>query len=324
MKYDVLCISHVKDADGICSATIVRMAKGGKTLLADYSDIIKTLASVKEVNNLYICDLGLNAKNANDFIKHTSRLAKKGKVEYIDHHPINEDIKNKLEKEGILVTHSIEESCAMLVYERFKEEIPKRASMIAAFGAIGDFMDSKYLASKIIENSDRVFLLYEASMLSQSIAIKQSNEKFLLKLIKDMTNGKMPHTIEGVVESSIEQAAKINEIIKQIESEGKVMKNLAWVINDKGSSGSVASILLGVFNVPVGIALKNEEKGKIEMSIRASSKCKSHLGELIGQITTEIGGFGGGHPRASGAQIPSNKIKYFLETLDQELKISNE
>ena len=52
MKYDVLCISHVKDADGICSATIVRMAKGGKTLLADYSDIIKTLASVKEVNNL--------------------------------------------------------------------------------------------------------------------------------------------------------------------------------------------------------------------------------------------------------------------------------
>ena len=251
-------------------------------------------------------------------------MAKKGKVEYIDHHPINEEIKSKLKKEGISVTHSIEESCAMLVYERFKEEIPKSASMLAAFGAIGDFMDSKDSASKIIENSDRVFLLYEASMLSHSIAVKQNNEKFLLKLIKEMANGKMPHTIEGVIESSIEQAVRINEIIKQVENEGKIMKNLAWIINNKGSSGSVASILLGVFNVPVGIALKNEGTGKVEMSIRASSKCKSHLGELIGQLTTEIGGFGGGHPRASGAQIPSNKIKQFLEKLDQKLEISDE
>ena len=63
-------MSHEEDADGISSAALIKQAFGGETILADYPgmmDAMEPLRDDKKLKEFYICDLGLNSKNENDF-----------------------------------------------------------------------------------------------------------------------------------------------------------------------------------------------------------------------------------------------------------------
>ena len=65
-------MSHEEDADGISSAALIKQAFGGETILADYPgmmDAMEPLRDDKKLKEFYICDLGLNSKNENDFVK---------------------------------------------------------------------------------------------------------------------------------------------------------------------------------------------------------------------------------------------------------------
>ena len=56
----ILCISHKEDADGLCSAVIVKAAvDASKVILVDYSNMIAKLEKVAEspekIEQLFIC-----------------------------------------------------------------------------------------------------------------------------------------------------------------------------------------------------------------------------------------------------------------------------
>ena len=254
----VICLSHSKDVDGLCSAAIVKMVQGGETVLSDYNDLIEKLAEIDDVEKLYVCDLGLNHKNQDDFLRHMSRLSKKGEVEYIDHHPLAEEFKEKIESAGVKLTHSTEESCSILVFKRFQHEVSKITSMIAAFGAIGDFMDFRPIASEIIEGFDRLFLLFETTVLSHAIAKKNKDRDTLVEFVTRLSEGELPHMMNKVIEYAAQHASTVSEIMIQVQKNGKTMKNLSFIRTDQGPLGSVASLLLGAFGLSVGIALKSE------------------------------------------------------------------
>jgi RecJ-like exonuclease len=42
-----------------------------------------------------------------------------------------------------------------------------------------------------------------------------------------------------------------------------------------------------------------------------------HLGRLVNDIASEIGGSGGGHDKACGAVIPKEKIEEFIRLLNR-------
>ena len=63
-----VCISHKEDVDGICSAAVVKAAFDiSKVILVDYANLIsrleKTAAMLDNIEQLFICDLGLSKKN---------------------------------------------------------------------------------------------------------------------------------------------------------------------------------------------------------------------------------------------------------------------
>ena len=63
-------MSHEEDADGISSAALIKQAFGGETILTDYPgmmDAMEPLRDDEKLKEFYICDLGLIAKNENDF-----------------------------------------------------------------------------------------------------------------------------------------------------------------------------------------------------------------------------------------------------------------
>jgi RecJ-like exonuclease len=88
---------------------------------------------------------------------------------------------------------------------------------------------------------------------------------------------------------------------------------------DSGASGAV-NFVLGFSGKDVGIAYKERvDKGIYAVSVRGSPSCKTHLGRLVSNISSELGGSGGGHDKACGAVIPKDKLKKFLYEMNSQL-----
>ncbi len=101
-KTKIVCVSHEEDADGISSAALIKQAFGGDAILVDYPgmmDSMEPLRNDESLKQLFICDLGLNKKNEEDFVELLITLRKrKVKITYIDHHDLDRKIIKQLEK----------------------------------------------------------------------------------------------------------------------------------------------------------------------------------------------------------------------------------
>ncbi|MGI0078035.1 MAG: DHHA1 domain-containing protein [Nitrososphaerales archaeon] len=325
MRPSVVVLSHRKDADGLCSAALVRHATGAIVFLTDYSDMIDSLKQIPEANDLYICDLGLNETTFPDFVSQTRRLKAHSRVHYIDHHPMSNGFSDELRKLEIDLYHSTEESAAMLVYKKFEDQLSEFPAMkiVACCGAITDYLDLQPFAKKTISSFDRQFLLYEATLLAFSIAIigrdgSESNAH-LVRIVEELASEKLPHEIQDASSYAQEFASHSAELIERVRREGKKMSNFAYFKTKESSTGNVANFLIGAFNVPVGAAFREEEPGFYEISVRGSEESTHDLGKIMSKISSKFGTSGGGHARAAGARIKVSQFEEFLTLLEEDL-----
>jgi single-stranded-DNA-specific exonuclease len=320
-----IAVSHRKDADGICSGALVSHLTCAKIYLTDYGDMVETLSEIGKADEYYISDLGLNKNTLGGFVEQVNRLSQYGKVHYFDHHPINEDFRSKLVATGMEMIHSVEECASVLVFRKYEEGFKESPQMkiAACCGAITDYMDLQPYAKKIIASFDRQFLLYEATVLAFTIASvgrgsEDSNEK-LVKIAEEIASGKFPHELERASEYAQSYVERSAELISTAKKYGKkVENNFAYMITKETSTGNVANFLVGAFNVPVGVAIR-EEPGFYEISTRSIEESKHDLGKILGRISVRLSGSGGGHPHASGARIKRDQLEEFLELLNAEL-----
>jgi oligoribonuclease NrnB/cAMP/cGMP phosphodiesterase (DHH superfamily) len=323
---EAVILSHRKDADGISSAALLRALTKGKVYLADYGEMISTISEIRPAKDVYISDLGLNSSMFDSFESELKRLASSGMVHYIDHHPIKQEFFDRLTDLGVDMFHSQEESAAMLVYKKFQSQLENDTNMklLACCGAITDYLDEQPLAKKLISTFDRQFLLYEATVLSFSIAIVGrrgvAGVPKLIGFVNDLSDGRrLPHQIEGAAEFAKQFATQSSELIQKVKAKGKRMTNFAYFKTDESSTGNIANFLIGAFNVPVGVAFRAEEPGFLEVSARGSDECSADLGKIIGKIANDLGNPGGGHRRAAGARIREDQFDTFLRMFDSSL-----
>lgn len=299
---------------------------GAKIYLTDYGDMVETLATVGRAENYYISDLGLNKNTFPGFLDQIKRLSGYGKVHYFDHHPISGEFRSKLESAGVDITHSVEECASVLVYRRYEAEFRNSPQMkiAACCGAITDYMDLQPYAKKIIASFDRQFLLYEATVLSFTIASvgrgsEDSNAK-LVKIAEEIAAGRFPHEIEGASDYAQSYAARSAELISTATRFGKKVDGVfAYMVTKESSTGNVANFLVGAFDVPVGVAIREEEPGYYEISLRSIEESRHDLGKIMSKVSSTLQASGGGHPHASGARIRREQLDEFLKLLEQEL-----
>ncbi|MBM3897807.1 MAG: DHH family phosphoesterase [Thaumarchaeota archaeon] len=319
MTRRVVCISHSKDVDGLSSAALVKMATNASVHLTDYGEILSILPTVKQGNDVYICDLGMNEAIAKGFLREVRRLSAKGEVTYIDHHPLSDSLRKSIADAGANVVNSPQECAGVHTYLHLKEKLPRRAALLACYAAVTDYMDQGAIARQLIGGFDRQFVLMESTMLAYAISYSGGNQDFLMKVVNSLAELKVPHQIEGVVEFAQRQAENINTLLQSIGKAGKNYNTFAYTESKEFSLGLVANLLIGEFQVPVGIALRREPNNFSEVSMRGHYNDKHHLGEIANRIAKKLNGAGGGHAKASGIRIPTSKISEFLELLKQEL-----
>ena len=191
----------------------------------------------------------------------------------------------------------------------------------AAAGALTDYMETKPLASSIVSRFDKQFLMLEATALSYMISASQRDNQFLIKIVNTLSKMKYPHEIKGGFSIAEKYAKKVSEAVKIIEKSIIKIDNLAYVQSTLELSASmIVNFVLGTSEKPVAMVykLKNNVNSYV-ISIRASRDCKLHVGRLVNDIASEIGGSGGGHDKACGAVIPKDKLLQFIQLLDKRI-----
>jgi single-stranded-DNA-specific exonuclease len=323
-----VCISHKEDVDGVSSAALIKAAFRIKSvLLVDYSNLISTLEKLATSNGrghrtdkVFLCDLGLSKRNEQRFIDIVGAIISNGsKVTYVDHHELMPETATALRKMGVMLVHTVDECTSVQIYSKFKKKLKTQAAFFAAAGALTDYMENRPIASSIVSKFDRQFLMLEATALSYMISANQNNNEFLSKIVDNLADMKYPHEIEGGFSIVEKQAQKISNAIKKIEESIIKINNLAYMqSNSDLSANMVVNSVLGISDRPVAMVykLKNDINCYI-ISIRGSKDCKAHLGRLINDIASEMGGSGGGHDKACGAVIPKEKIDEFIQRVDK-------
>ena len=322
-----VCISHKEDVDGICSAAVVKAAFDiSKVILVDYANLIsrleKTAAMLDNIEQLFICDLGLSKKNEQKFAELLDRIVSAGtEVIYIDHHDISKETLHTLKKADVTLIRTIEECTSMQAYTKYKKKLPEHAAFLAAMGALTDYMENKPLASAIVSRFDRQFLMLESTALSYMISANQHDDAFLIKIVETLSKMKYPHDIKGGFEIAEKFAKKVTNAVESIQESIVKLENIAYAPSAvELSSSMVVNFVLGSSGKPVAMVykLKDDIKSYV-LSIRASADCKVHLGRLTNEFASELGGSGGGHDRACGAVIPKANLQKFIETLNKKI-----
>ena len=314
------CISHVKDVDGIGAAALVVAAKRALFLLTDYETLLRDLDRVpKGTTEFVLCDLGTDDSNRDAFVEKMAALASRCRVTYVDHHYLPEATKRALARSGVTIVHDAEECASMLCYKTFRDSLPKESLDIALYGAVTDYMDSSPLAKRLMEKTDRQFILAEATLLSHAIGRMGDKEGFPEMVARELSRMKKPHEIDRVGELALLQLREATRISEEVKRRGRRMGNLAYMRTTEYSTGNVAKLLIGAFDVPVAASFKEKQKGWCEVSLRGTSECKVHLGKTIGRIALQLGGSGGGHKVAAGCHIPAARVQSMLRALSEKV-----
>ncbi len=310
------CLSHRKDIDGLGSGSLSVAATGGKIILSDYDNLVDNLRSIpSDAERVVLSDLGADTADFPDFLKEMERLSKNARVTYIDHHYMSEPAKRKLRKLGIEVVHETSECASILTYKTFKDVLPEAAMLNALYGAVTDYMDNSPLAKKMMEKTERHSVLLEATMLSLALGDRSEEDGFPEMIVQELSRLKRPHEIEGIAEAAVRQLGKEESLEKEVRAGGKKKGHLAFMFMSGYSTSIVSKLLLGAFDVRVGVALKEKQKGYYEVSLRSTSDCRVHLGRAIASIAAKLGGSGGGHQRAAGCRVPTSRADEMLEEL---------
>ncbi|NWG36772.1 MAG: single-stranded DNA exonuclease RecJ [Nitrososphaera sp.] len=321
---EIVCMSHKEDVDGIVSAALVKAAFNATTIiLSDYPSLIPRLERLAErkIGKLFVCDLGLSKRNEEKFAEILGRIAKDADVTYIDHHDISPAIKKALKKSGVKLVHTIKECTSVQVYSKYKAKLPAHAAFLAAMGALTDYMEAKPKAKLLVPRYDRQFLMLEATATSYMISASQKDDEFLFRIVDTLSRMKYPHDVKEGFERAEKYARKVANAVDTIQGSIVTLQNLAHAPSTVDlSSSMVVNFVLGSSGKPAAMVYKlKEDIGSYVVSIRGSKKCKVHLGRLVNEITTELGGSGGGHDKASGAVVPKARLDEFIKILDSKI-----
>ena len=349
----IICLSHREDVDGILSAALIKAAfktKLTQIVLTDYANLLSKLQQIskmvsKEIANtsltteknerkidkndrrtkpqrLFICDLGVSKKTQDRFVGFVKDIISKGtKVTYIDHHEIDNGIKKELKKSGATLIHSVGECTSVHIYYKYRHKLDSHAAFFAASAALTDYMESRPQASTLISRWDRQFLMLEATALSYMISSNQNNEEFLARAVDILSMMKYPHDIEGGFAIAERYSIKVAEAVRTVQDAIATKKNVAYTpsISDLAAS-VIVNFVLGISEKPVAMVYRlKADINSFVISIRASNACKVHLGRIVNDIASKMGGSGGGHEKACGAMVPKDKLEEFIDSIDEQV-----
>jgi hypothetical protein len=310
-----MCVSHVTDVDGCACAGLIKLATHARFRLTDYGGINECLRTIgNQYTLVYLCDLGLKEMN----LEELERLRSFAELTYIDHHPLADGLVERLQGMGVEVVHDVRDCASVLAFNRLHAVLPRDAGLLAAYAAVSDRLENGPLARTLMQRYDRDFVYFEALLLSH--ALDRADGRRKRRIVTSLSRLAAPHQIDDVPRLALEQVERIAVLRTELPARASTHGRIAYVEAKGDALGAIANLLLDVCEAAVGIGYHFDlRRRNVDLSLRGSERVDVDLGAVTAQLAKSMGGFGGGHPKASGARIPVTRLTDFIQTLAQHV-----
>ncbi len=300
------------DTDGICSGAIALSAMNGARVY--FSHPAGLADDLQQVDGDYlICDIAISQHFLGEITKQLQRIEGEGhKGVYIDHHPLPKGFEEASFPPKLI--HSLASCVSELTYTAYKDNLGRDVGRIAIYGAIGDYLDTTYEITTLLNGWDKRGLYLDAGLLIKYIDSIGRNHEMKRQLVQFLSANKLPSSDEVIVKKAITEAHKDEWMRKKVKEIVKVEGNVAYIIDADWSLGKGAIFARAETGAKVGIAGETR-KGVLEMSLRTPLD-NIDLNEMLSVLAPSLGGTGGGHGKAAGARIPTEKWPQFIAALN--------
>jgi RecJ-like exonuclease len=204
-------------------------------------------------------------------------------------------------------------------FDSLEEEKKIKITSWIALQLIKRRVERDIIESIVVENFDyNGFNVFFLSDLVDACARQEKQGLALAYLAGDKSRE------QEVLQAFIDHKKVLIEEIYEAIRNKKDMQNLQYFyVSEDSMAGAVSGTLMMYYldREKVTVAL-HEKDGEVRVSGRATRHLVSkgvNLGKSMGECAESLGGFGGGHDIAAGANIPKEKVNEFLNCLDLKL-----
>lgn len=297
-KERVLIITHW-DGDGLTSAAIVlKKYPDAELVIARPHNLPDKLSKTLKnpPDRIYILDVSPSYPKARELIK---KLAKKTKIDIIDHHP------NYPRSPSRLFTWSSSKSVSQLTSEKVLQD-----RYLAELGAQCDYL------------IDLPEYREEAELFTFALRYKIADDDFKIRVARLLARGLRISQIPDVIKEGHEGKKKFEQVLKTAKKVGVQVTPTffaTYLKKTHGFGGLVAEKLSRRDKVAMVMSRAWDEKGKVVFAIRRWD-VPVNLGKVVGEVCRELGGGGGGHPYAAGGSVPNKRREEFIRLIAEHIE----
>lgn len=307
-------IAH-EDADGICSASLVRMT--GPTSRVFFSkpcSLLRDLDQMDTRRDLAVLDIALCELGKEQIVSRLSRWG--GKVLYIDHHP---DTATSLSDYGNVEVVSDEVSSAELTFGHLKLKLSREAERVMLMGAIGDYEDLTPLCVDLLNRWDKRSVFLQAGFLCGALEVTRTDHEFHRQIVDLLTSGGLPSDDSRIVDSAVKASELEEQFRRRVEKSAQRRGRIGVAFDLDGPAGKGATYAAAAAGTSIGAHVdRDTRRGLADISFRVVDGSVD-LNKVLRGVAPALGGSGGGHAHACGARVPLEKLDGLFEAINSKL-----
>lgn len=310
-------IAH-EDADGICSAALVRMTDPASSVFfSKPCSLLHDLDQMDTRRDLVVLDMALCELAKEQIVSRLSRWG--GKVLYIDHHP---DTAISFPRQSSVEVIAGDVSASELTFSHLGSGLRREAERVMLMGAIGDYADLTPFCVDRLNRWDKRSVFLQAGLLCGALEVTRPDHEFHRQIVDLLASCRPPCEDSRIVASAV-KASELEESFRQrVEKSAKKLGRIGVAYDLDGPAGKGATYAAAATAVSIGAYVdKDTRRGFADISFRVVDRSVD-LNRILRTVAPKLGASGGGHAEACGARVPLGKLDEFFEAINDSLASS--
>jgi len=307
-------IAH-EDADGICSAAIVRMTNpSSRVFFSKPCSLLHDLDQMETRRDLVVLDLALCELAKEQIVSRLSRWG--GRVLYIDHHP---DTAISFPRQSSVEVVAGDVSASELTFTHQGSGLRREAERIMLMGAIGDYADLTPFCLDRLNRWDKRSVFLQAGFLCGALEVTRPDHEFHRQIVDLLASCRPPCEDSRIVAYAV-KASELEESFRQrVEKSAQKLGRIGVAYDLNGPAGKGATYAAAAAAVSIGAYVdKDMRRGSADISFRVIDRSVD-MNRILRTVAPKLGASGGGHPEACGARVPLHKLDEFFQAINDML-----
>jgi single-stranded-DNA-specific exonuclease len=307
-------IAH-EDADGVCSAALVKMTNpSSRVFFSKPCGLLHDLDQMDTRRDIVLLDLALCELAKEQIVSRLSRWS--GRVLYIDHHP---DTATSFPRRPNLEIVAGDVSASELTFAHQGSGLRREAERVMLMGAIGDYADLTPLCLDRLNRWDKRSVFLQAGFLCGALEVTRTDHEFHREIVDLLASCRPPCEDSRIVAHAV-RASELEESFRQrVEKNAQKIGKMGVAYDLNGPAGKGATYAAAAMAVSVGAYVdRDTRRGFADISFRVIDRSLD-MNRILRAVTPKLGASGGGHPEACGARVPLDRLNKFLQAINDRL-----